>query len=1040
MNVPADQVQRDRFISELDVNFSVIASAGSGKTRAITDRIVALARRPQAEEWLPTLVVVTYTNRAADEMQQRARQGLLEANVPLAVHAAFSRAFFGTIHSFCVRLLRQHGHLLGLPAQFEPLDDDTELWREFVQHQSIVGASLSEAQRRDLFRLAPARRLLELGRLSATHLDAPDPGAFPVFDFADVHAQLGNGTTRHTIEASQQRLREWENAWREGGGFVPLPMPSSKAAAFATAWRDAIEPLRGWSRRAALRVAVETARAYREFRTSRGVLTFDDQVALARELLRHPEAGARLRTQGQRVLLDEAQDTDPLQFAVLLELARPPEATGDWLEVGTHPPRPGHFCMVGDFQQSIYGARADLTHYRQVHETLLRTQAARELEFSVTFRLDQQSLDFVNTSFARVLDHEKGQVDYVTLSLRPGVLPGQVVCGDLGELPDLTNWTKTDKARYEARWLARWLRAAGLEKLRARSWRDVAILCPRKGWFTELRTALRAEGLAVQLQSERDLKADSPAFAWFTALVICLAEPRNGFELAGVLREVFGVSDHELSDYTEGCGERLQIVAPPAQTGAVATALRLLAETRERTAGWPVFSAIRELVAVTRLSERLRSLPQDDFGDLAGELEDLLTRAATEEADGATLTTFADRLRRDFTTTRDVRNETREAVQLITGQKAKGSEWSCVIVPFLAHEIRAASPSYPRLVRDPATGQWLIALEKHDVTGELKDALDTRQRQEMERLLYVTCTRAKHTLVLVDDRALFTTKSGPPRSSQARLLRAAEGEPNASVLDLLPTELAECATTRLAQTQRADARETIEPLTASLPADLDAARTRAVRFIKRNPSSFAEAAYAGPAPSPARLAPSPGALHGIWWHSFVEQLDWCSTPESWASIFERHHANAPDPALAQAEWTRLLAQLTSKTEIARALRGADCIAHAELPFMWRMSDDECLEGIIDLAVFNPARGTWLILDWKTNRARPDELKSLQAHYEPQLAAYWQALTQMTGGEVEAGIFSTDAGVWLPYGRERLSAVWASLAKHTGEIAHALALE
>src|SRR5207237_122894 len=68
----ADQETRRRFACELETNFSVIASAGSGKTRAITDRIVEIAKdRQRAAEWLPQLVVVTYTNRAADEMQAR---------------------------------------------------------------------------------------------------------------------------------------------------------------------------------------------------------------------------------------------------------------------------------------------------------------------------------------------------------------------------------------------------------------------------------------------------------------------------------------------------------------------------------------------------------------------------------------------------------------------------------------------------------------------------------------------------------------------------------------------------------------------------------------------------------------------------------------------------------------------------------------------------------------------------------------------------------------------------------------------------------
>jgi superfamily I DNA/RNA helicase len=126
VNKPHDQSTRDRFVEELDRNFSVIASAGSGKTRGITDRIVSLARDERALSWLPSLVVVTYTNRAAAEMQQRARQSILEAGVSSRVLSAFNRAFFGTIHSLCLKLLRQHGHHLGLPARLDHLDDH---WR-----------------------------------------------------------------------------------------------------------------------------------------------------------------------------------------------------------------------------------------------------------------------------------------------------------------------------------------------------------------------------------------------------------------------------------------------------------------------------------------------------------------------------------------------------------------------------------------------------------------------------------------------------------------------------------------------------------------------------------------------------------------------------------------------------------------------------------------------------------------------------------------------------------------------------------------------
>ena len=127
MIATVDQRARDRFALELGRNFSVIASAGSGKTRSITDRIVQIAKSARALDLLPKLVVVTYTNRAADEMQQRTREQILKANLPLEVIEAFNRAFFGTIHSFCVKLLAAHGHHLGLPSSLEATSSSTRI-------------------------------------------------------------------------------------------------------------------------------------------------------------------------------------------------------------------------------------------------------------------------------------------------------------------------------------------------------------------------------------------------------------------------------------------------------------------------------------------------------------------------------------------------------------------------------------------------------------------------------------------------------------------------------------------------------------------------------------------------------------------------------------------------------------------------------------------------------------------------------------------------------------------------------------------------
>ena len=93
--------------------------------------------------------------------------------------------------------------------------------------------------------------------------------------------------------------------------------------------------------------------------------------------------------------------------------------------------------MVGDFQQSIYRDPADLNNYRAIHHALVRDSFGDELEFSVTFRLDQHQMKFVNDTFRQLLNDKNGQVEFVELQPRPDVLPGQVirVSLDVGLLP-----------------------------------------------------------------------------------------------------------------------------------------------------------------------------------------------------------------------------------------------------------------------------------------------------------------------------------------------------------------------------------------------------------------------------------------------------------------------------------------------------------------------------------------------------------------------------------------------------------------------------
>ncbi len=143
----------------------VIAGAGSGKTRVITYRIAWLIVEREVEPW--RIAAVTFTNKAADEMRERALD-LIGGNASV---------FVGTFHRFCVRLLRRYGDRVGLQSDFAIVDAPDQL--------RLIKAAL---QAEDLDEQTFQPRAVQ-GRISAAKNRLLTPAAFEreAEDFFDRH-------------------------------------------------------------------------------------------------------------------------------------------------------------------------------------------------------------------------------------------------------------------------------------------------------------------------------------------------------------------------------------------------------------------------------------------------------------------------------------------------------------------------------------------------------------------------------------------------------------------------------------------------------------------------------------------------------------------------------------------------------------------------------------------------------------------------------------------------------------------------------------
>jgi ATP-dependent exoDNAse (exonuclease V) beta subunit len=1009
-----DQLERTRFVEGHEINISVIAPAGVGKTTAIVNRIVHLARLPEAQavERLSRLVVVTYSVRAAQQMQQRARMAIRDANVSTTAQRAFQQTFFGTIHSFCVRLLERFGHFLGLPSPVGLLQDETETWRRFLL-RGLDPEMGNDPHLSELFHFYSPEQLYGLGRI----LPPGDEIVTSPLPELEVNRLLNfkcdglKGPTKSSIQRAQERTLVWNEAWKRGQKFRPLPSypPSPLAASYAEVWRETFSPLYAWLHDNARAFGRRIANAYERFRLAEAVMTYDDQVRLALRVLDDPVVQRELAADGYSVLLDEAQDTDPNQFEVLRRVA----GLGGDLEQ----PDAQNFSIVGDFQQAIYAPRSDLATYQAVHDEIRKGSRGATSQLKVTFRCDKAIIDFVNRIFPPILNNSGGQASFVPLVSRAGAGPGQVVRLVCPELPDRDDAVKVKSALFydhEARFIAKRIHELGFAGLGVRSWSQVVILCPRKNWLLDLRHALVEEGLRVQLHSSDETPRDRMPGTWLTALIWIAAHPEDVFEIAGVLREVLGVSDNDIALFTESKGDRLRLDRPFGGEGTVARALDQLRNAIAKADEMPLHDAIGQIVGKTQLRERLCSIPDADREDVNRELDEFLSVIAARSAEGVRLADLAHELRTGLTLPASVEEEIHEdAIQMMTSHKSKGLEWDALIVPYLFRRIEWKSPTYPRVVA-LGVDDVIICRDKAEYEDRARNFVTLRERQQVQRLYYVMFTRARRTLVLFDDELLMAGIKERVGEIAGEFLQFSSG-PNRETFHALPNSFSLVPeldlVTRVVKSE-------IEALPTISSSDIKTGIEHAQAFPRRTTphalarhtrkvDADAEPEEESEVEDDQAVADEPGLLYGTWWHEFVETIPWHQPQAIWQKKFTEAQGSSPQPERSEREW-----ELFRKSELARWLGEPGRIIQAEIPFLWGESEQTCLEGIIDLAVFSESDAVWRVIDWKTNRIGALGSSELVEIYRPQIEAYVRVLREMLSTEVRGSLYLTQSGEWI----------------------------
>jgi ATP-dependent helicase/nuclease subunit A len=516
-----------------------------------------------------------------------------------------------------------------------------------------------------------------------------------------------------------------------------------------------------------VRLARHVAAEYALGKRATGALDFDDLLLLARDLLRDREDVRRRFAGGIRLLLvDEFQDTDPVQAEIVEHLCGAALATGK-------------LFLVGDFKQSIYRfRRADPGVFASVRSQL---PERGRLSLTKNFRSQPEILRFVNLLFAPAF----GAVYEALVPFEDRQLSPQPTIEFLwattdaeGAPDDEGQKTTVGQLRErEADWIAR--RIAQLlsdETPRVRTKRrsnsepelrrvqpgDIVVLFRALSNVQVYEAALRKYGVDYYLVGGKAFYAQQEVFDLLN-LCQCLDEPCDAAALVGVLRSpFFGLNDDAIHGLHPADGDwwsRLQqpppTVLPEFQQQRITRAAQVLAELRSQKDRLPIADLLQRAMALTGYDAAL--LAEHLGRRKVANLRKLIDQAAAfDRGELFTLKDFVQRLQtsvldetdEEFATTLP---ETGEVVRLMSVHQAKGLEFPVV---FVADINRKGHPQSSAAHLHPEWGALVRVPEEFGVQHEhlglrmLNIQESEADEQESLRLFYVATTRAADHLIL----------------------------------------------------------------------------------------------------------------------------------------------------------------------------------------------------------------------------------------------------------------------------------------------------
>ncbi len=1095
-----DQPERDRIERDLQATLFVDAGAGSGKTTMLVRRVERLVI--DAGVPLRHIAVITFTEKAAAELRDRIRRGFAAAAAdtgldPDARQRAADAvdevdgAAISTLHGFAQRLLTEHPVEAGLPPRIEVLDEVasqlefTARWNRFRRlllddprwERPILLADACGIGIDDLRAIAVAfddNWDLVDERVERTATDPPalllDGLISGMASLADVVADCSDPDDKladciRRVVAHAERLRAADDQYeqlallRDPSPFkgcrhgqkgnwpgVPLPALRDDLAAYKSAAAGLVEDTGAQAVRCLAAAVAGFTLDAAAARRAAGRLEFHDLLVLARQLLRDPTHGASVRASAgaryRRLLLDEFQDTDPIQLdlAVLLA-ADPAEPSPEQLPWDQIPLADGRLFVVGDPKQSIYRfRRADVTLYLAARHHLCQAAGRVPVTLTANFRTVAPVIDWVNETFGRLIRPAEdraladAQPEYQPLDAVRPALPGGPPVLLLGADAHDVGTSADEVRRREAADVAAALVRATSEGWKvsdrhggvaAARWGDCAVLLPARTSLPALTDALDRAGVPWRAETSSLVYATREIRDLLAALR-AVADPSDELALVSALRSsLYGCGDDDLAEYRVTHGGRFRLGAPPPAS------LPADHPVVEAMAHLSALSADRPWHSPSELLDRLvRERGVLELGVVGGRPRDLWRRVrfvidqarAWADVEAGSLRDWVGWATRQgderSRVTETVLPETDDdSVRILTIHGAKGLEFPVTVVSGLSTRIGARRPRVQVVFPTGEEVGYKVGSQVRTQTFVEHEPIEEQlDHHERVRLLYVACTRARDHLVVSCHRSLRKSEpSSDANRTHAELLVDAAGAAVAEVaapawLDdgvgraAIPgpppgaTPSVPAGAPLLDATPEGLARATDE-LAAVLGAAARRGTVSATTLAGEDPPPTADP---GLAKQPRDLDLPPwlkgryGTALGRAVHGALQSVDLATG------------GGLDGAARAQAAAEGLFGHEDRITALVRSALGADIVRTAAGADHWRELylaapvDGVLLEGYLDLLVRTPEG--LVVADYKTGATSAEDADRRLAGYRTQGAAYALLVEAALGEPVARVVF------------------------------------